>query len=361
MSGIVKFSAAVMLLFTPYFISGLYGDSPEWSTSAIGPLSGRNMYAPYVPWLSFCADKAAAEPKGRLIIKSNIYLINDFGTYPFDPDDYTLSSDGKLSAEDQKGLLSVDYESTVIETGAEWQAFENVRFSADWRLHFRYSGFMDPFINWWHDLLNVPDAGRSYFYDNRSYWNIIDKSGNSLSGEGFTVSPGDIDLSANWTFFENRKIALSLKGAFKIPFGAVGNGVEEGFSSGFPDLAMQFNLDWYPWKRWAFYLNSSVVFPLGGTADIMGQFIPAVEFRAAENFSIVTQMNIQTAPFSGNADYRHPFFGNSTMFALPQTDIKIGIKGRLELFSWQLYIEEDPLTWEGPDILVYMGADWNIR
>ncbi len=48
------------------------------------------------------------------------------------------------------------------------------------------------------------------------------------------------------------------------------------------------------------------------------------------------------------------------MFALPQTDIKVGLKGRSGRFGWQFYVEEDPLTWEGPDILFFFGADWSF-
>jgi hypothetical protein len=178
-----------------------------------------------------------------------------------------------------------------------------------------------------------------------------------MTGEGTVIAPGDLDLTALWTFLEKPKLTLAASGAFKIPIGRK-TGV---FSSGYPDLGVELLLNWHPWNRWLFYLNTGIIIPLGGGTLPMGQLLPVVEFRASRNISILVQMNIQTAPFSGDVDYIHPVFGKTSMFALPQTDLKIGIKGRSGRFGWQFFIEEDPLTWEGPDILLFFGADWTFQ
>ncbi len=324
------------------------------------PLEGRNMYAPHLPWFSFSADSAAALPTGSITAGTAVYIMNEFSSYPFNPEDpkyAPLDSRGRLSLDDQNNLTAMDYESTILELNIGWQALEKWRFSADWRLHFRYGGFMDSTIEWWHGLFGLSNAGREYFDQNRSRWDIRSTSVLSMAGGGSIAAPGDLDLLALWSFWSTEKLAMAVQGAFKIPLSREGGS----FSSGYPDLAAEFLLDWNPWTRWGFYLNTGIIIPLGGGGNVMGQIIPAVEFRALKGLSILIQMNIQSSPITGELDYLHPVFGETTMFTLPQTDLKIGVKGRSGRFGWQLYIEEDPFTWEGPDILLFFGADWTFQ
>ncbi len=345
-------AAALIILSSSVLRAEAPGSEP-----ALGPLNGRNMYAPHLPWFSFSADSAAALPAGTIKAGSAVYILNEFSSYPFNPEDYPLGSDGRLPAADQKTLSAMDYESTILELSLDWQAMPKWRFGADWRLHFRYGGFMDSTIEWWHGLFGLSNAGREFFDQNRSQWDINGISGISMSGGGTTVAPGDLDLLALWSFWSSPKLNLAAKGAFKIPLGRQ----EGGFSSGYPDFGAEFLLDWHPFTRWGFYLDTGIIIPLGGDGKVMGQFIPAVEFRASRGVSILVQLNIQGSPIIGELDYIHPVFGKTTMFALPQTDLKIGVKGRINRFGWQFYMEEDPLTWEGPDILLFFGADWTFQ
>jgi len=357
--GVLPFQIPGLLLITVLLsttVIGLDAEAPG-DEPALGPLGGRNMYAPHLPWFSFSADSAAALSTGSVKASAAVYALNEFSSYPFNPDDYILDTEGRLSPAVQSALTAMDYESTILELKVDWQALPEWRFSADWRLHARYGGFMDSTIEWWHGLFGLSNAGREYYSRNRSEWNIRNSSDVSMEAGGTVWRAGDLDLLALWSFLDAPKLALAVRGAFKIPLG----GQNGGFSSGYPDFGAEFLLNWRPWTRWIFYLNTGVIIPLGSGGRIMGQFIPAVEFRASKNISLVLQMNIQSSPISGDVDYIHPAFGRATMFALPQTDLKIGMKGRSGKFGWQLFIEEDPLTWEGPDILVFLGFDWIFR
>ena len=337
--------------------SSVLGAEAPGGEPALGPLEGRNMFAPHLPWFSFSADSAAALPTGSITAGSAVYILNEFSSYPFNPDDYTLESDGRLPSADQNNLTAMDYESTILELSVDWQALPKWRFSADWRLHFRYGGFMDSTIEWWHGLFGLSNAGREYFDQNRSRWDIRSTSGISMNGGGTITAPGDLDLLALWSFWSSRNLVMAVQGALKIPLSRGGSG----FSSGYPDLGAEILLDWHPWIRWGFYMNTGIIIPLGGGGHVMGQIIPAVEFRVLNGLSILVQMNIQSSPITGEIDYLHPVFGKTTMFTLPQTDLKIGVKGRINNFGWQFYIEEDPITWEGPDILLFFAADWTFQ
>jgi len=357
--GVLPFQISRILLITVLLsiaVIGLDAEAPG-EEPALGPLGGRNMYAPHLPWFSFSADSAAPLPTGSVKTTAAVYALNEFSSYPFNPDNHVLDTDGRLSPADQSTLTAMDYESTIMELGIDWQAVPKWRFSADWRLHVRYGGFMDGTIEWWHGLFNLSNAGREYFSRNRSEWDIRNSSDSSMEAGGTVWGAGDLDLLALWSFLETPELSLAVRGAFKIPLGSK----DGGFSSGYPDFGAEFLLNWRPWTRWVFYLNTGVIIPLGGGGNIMGQFIPVVEFRASKGISIVLQMNIQSSPISGDVDYVHPLFGKTSMFALPQTDLKIGIKGLSGNFGWQFFIEEDPMTWEGPDILLFMGVDWIFR
>lgn len=133
------------------------------------------------------------------------------------------------------------------------------------------------------------------------------------------------------------------------------------FGSGYPDIGAALLLDWHPWNRWGFYLNAGIIIPLAGEGGLMVQAIPAVEFRISPDVSILTQFNIQSMPFRGEVRFTHRLFGRSTLFTLPQTNLKIGLKGHIGRFGWEAYIEEDTFTWEGPDILLYLGATWSFK
>ena len=331
--------------------------APPGIETALGPLGGRNVYAPHLPWFSFPAESAAALPEGSIVTRTGLYYINEFSAYPFDPEDASLESDGRLSTADQDALTAMDYESAVWELGIDWQAAAKWRFSADWRLHFRYGGFLDSTIDWWHSSLGVANAGREYFSDDRSSWYVSGSTISDFSGNGTVVASGDLDLRTLWSFRQTDRLSLAVGGAFKLPTGSR----DGGFGSGYPDLGLAFFLDWRPWTRWIFYAHAGLIIPLGPEGRLMGQFMPSVEFRFGRDFSFLLQMNLQSSPVQGYEEYIHPIFGETSMFALPQIDFKIGFKGRAGRFGWQFYIEEDPLTWEGPDILIFFGADWSFR
>lgn len=326
---------------------------PPGPENPLGPLDGRNLHAPQLPWFSFPAVTAASPLQGTLRFKSGIYILNEFVGQYFSPSRYTLTN-GRLSPSDQKELVLLDYESTVWEIGIEWQALRQLRFIGDWRLHFRYGGFMDGIIEGWHSLFRLPNAGRHFFDRDQSRWTIITQEGISISGGGDTVASGDLDGRLVYTLLTRPQFSLALQGGIKLPLGT-GN-----FGSGHPDFGLSALIDWRPWTRWAFYAAAGFILPSDGRARPMLQFIPAVELRILKNLSLILQMNIQSSPITEKRIFRHKTFGRVQRFALPQTDLKIGLRGRAGRFDWQFYIEEDPLTWEGPDILLYFGAGWTI-
>jgi len=331
------------------------GAADSWGT-AHGPLDGKNLHAPYIPWLSFPANSAASLPPETIRVGTALYFLNEFVARGGDRfKELPIAENGKFSRDDQKELILIDYESTVVEFNFDWQASVSWRFSVDWRMHFRYGGFFDGLIEWWHGLLKVPNGSREYFDNDRSYWNIRREV--QWQGEGVAVGSGDLDLQALWSFWSSSELFLGAAFALKLPIGSS----KLRFGSGFPDIGTAFLLDWNPWNRWGFYLNTGLIIPLAGEGRPMIQVIPAIEFRISPLISALIQLNIQSSPFVGETRFIHRLFGSNTIFTLPQTNLKVGLKGHVDRLGWQIYVEEDFLTWEGADILFYMGVTWSFR
>ena len=146
-------------------------------------------------------------------------------------------------------------------------------------------------LKWWHGVLDLPNANRDYFGNNRSYQNI--RSEAQRQGRGSVVGLGDFDLLALWSFWNNSKLYLAANFAFKVPTGRS----EIRLGSGYPDIGAALLLDWHPWNRWGFYLNTGILIPLAGEERSMVQAVPAVEFRIIPDISIPIQLKIQSAPF----------------------------------------------------------------
>lgn len=358
--------AACICLFFCLAVTALLSGAPQATGLPLGPLYGRNLYAPHLPWYSATAYRARNAAQGHLALRSAIYYINDFRPYPFDPDDpiyQPLQPDGRLQEADQEGLTAIDYEGMILEIGVDYQISERWRIGLDWRLHARYGGFLDGLIEGWHDLFGFPNAGRMYFDQNRAYWNIHTDEVSRIIGEGPIVALGDLDLWCVATAVQRKTWAWGVLAAFKLPLGSVDSGI----GSGWPDIAVQTIFDLYPWKRWAFYLQGGFILPLetvfarrDSVSRPMLQFVPTVEFLMGKRISLLLQMNIQSSPLTGDIAYRHPLFGVTRNFALPQMDVKIGFRGRWRYGIWQFYIEEDPLTWEGPDIFLNFMMEFAV-
>ena len=347
-------TSALLIIFIALAAPRILTAQSLADSEPLGPLGGRNLYAPHLPWFSFPAESAAALDKGTIHLRSSLSFLNEFSSYPVNMNEADDDDDGKV--DDQDDYTALDYESTVWKLGVDWQAFDHWRFSADGRLHIRYPGFADSLIEGFHGLFGLSNAGREYFDQNRSYWNIKTSNAGNYAGSGVVAGLGDLDLRALWTFWERSRADLALCGAFKIPIGRQ----DVGYGSGYPDLGLAFIADWRPWPRWAFYNTAGMILPLGPDGRFMYQFIPAAEFRLGPDWSLLIQGNIQRSPVIGTETYYHDVFGFRTMFSLPQLDLKIGVKGRFERFIWQFYFEEDPLTWEGPDLVLFFGGEWTL-
>lgn len=343
----------VLILF---LTSDIIAAKPPGNEPPLGPLGGRNMYIVHLPWFSFPAVKAASQPEGQWNVRSSIYHLNDFIAMIAKIHKSNALDDGKLSEVDQNRSALADYESTVLEFGADWQFADKLRLSGDWRLHFRYGGFMDEIVEAWHGLFGAPNSNRHYFDRNQSRWIIDTGSGYTFSNNGNQIAAGNFDLRLNWSFIDNRRFALATNIALKLPLGMV----RSGYSSGYPDAGFAILMDWNPWNRWAFYLMGGFIFPFDGKAKIMFQSIPAIEFRLSRSVSLLLQMNIQSSPVNGTDAYSHFAYGIVDLFGIPQFDTKFGIKGRHGRFEWEFYVEEDTFTWEGPDILLYFGASYSF-
>jgi hypothetical protein len=321
------FFAVLCMLLCVQFVFGSE-ETDEQKDYAKGPLYGKNLYVPYLIHYNFPSLSARAGEQGDFRYHVSSYFVHDarYAEYnPFPP--------AGVRTYDKINVLR-DYESIVGELGISFNPLRELQVGMEMRLIAYYNGFLDPFVESFHDAFGFRNGGRESFLQNQLYINIHNDNGIPLFLDKNVVSFGDIDLWSKWTFFESPRVSLAFLGAFKLPTGRL----DALSGSGYPDLGLGILSDirvlWYL----TLYAQAGVVLPFNTKSYPMFNGLAGAEIHPWEIFSFNLQMNIKTPPISGHA------------YSLPQTNILVGFTVTHRNFKWQFYFEEDTFTWQGTDI-----------
>jgi hypothetical protein len=303
-------------------------DAPEEQRDyAKGPLYGKNLYVPYLIYYNFPSLPARSGEQGDFNYHYSMYFVQDAHYVQ----NNLFPRSGRTY---DKTNVERDYESIVGEMGVSFNPLKALQIGTDMRLIAYYSGFWDPVVEGFHGAFRFPNGERESFLQNQLYINIPNDNGISFFLDENTVSFGDIDLWSKLTFFEIPRLSLAFLGAVKIPSGRL-NTLS---GSGYPDLGLGVLSDiralWYL----TLYAQAGVVLPLDLKANPMFNGLAGVEIHPWNIFSFNLQMNIKTAPISGNR------------YSLPQTNLLVGFSVRHKDFRWQFYVEENPFTGQGTDL-----------
>ncbi|MBU0504701.1 DUF3187 family protein [bacterium] len=211
-------------------------------------------------------------------------------------------------------------------------------------------GFLDGFVQWYHNLFGLPNGGRE-LVSNNDYHYEITQNGTSLINYPKTVFGfSDITLRVKYLFSD--RISLPIKVAwtcyFKIPTGRFSRGLSSGqVDAGFSFLAEK------RIKRFHFVTQLGLVV-LGMSEDLAaiqkrGLFVfgQSIEFQILNNLSAIIQLTGNTAGFK-NVDA-----GELTGTV---ADLNVGLAGSFDLkkgwfdtFFYQWSFSEDVLS-RGPSV-----------
>jgi len=314
-------------------------------TYSKGPLYGKNLYIPFLIHYNFPSLPAKSGEQFDLQYHFSLYYVEDARSR----NDLLPIGYEKMGRQYDKNLMVRDYESCVTELGVAYNFLKELQVGFEMRFYYYYEGFLDPFMEAFHDFFNFSDGGRKYFYRNQIYINTPNKNGVTLFLDKRAFSFGDIDLWCKWTFFENRKISLAALGAFKVPTGKL----ESLSGSGYPDAALGLLMDYRALRFMSLYTQAGIVVPFNGKSYPMFNGLLGVEVHPWKFLSFNLQMNIKTSPLSDDIvpfGWNHDWGTDFYQLNLPQTNVLAGIVLQFKNFRMQLYIEEDAIFNQGTDV-----------
>jgi hypothetical protein len=203
------------------------------------------------------------------------------------------------------------------------------------------SGFMDGFLNSYHDAFGFPDYGRSNRPDNEFLYEVRRNGDIVIKGKGGRTGIGDMRLTVKKPLLKGDP-AISIRGDLEFPTG----NADAGYGNGSLDAGIAILVD----KRLAewlkTYMNIGVVFPgnLKGHEKVnLRDFIyggTAIEASVWKDISLLGQLFIQGSPF--------PKTGISSV---DRTAVLLSFGGRYSSGnnSFELSLTEDPNTSGAPD------------
>lgn len=203
------------------------------------------------------------------------------------------------------------------------------------------SGFMDNFINSFHDTFGLPDYGRSERPENEFLYDVTRRGSPVVHGEGGRIRFGDISLSLKKPLLTGDP-AISVKGDIEFPTGAS----RKGYGNGSIDTGVAVLVDKDISKKVRAYFNLGAVFPgdLKGNQNInLTEFVfggAAVEAAFWKHVGLVAQVFVQNSPF--------PETGISSIDRLAVL-LTLGGRYYAGRNSFELSFTEDPNTAGAPD------------
>jgi hypothetical protein len=335
--------------------SGVYGEETPDGDFSKGPLFGKNLYIPFLIHYNFPSLPAKSGERSDLQSHFSVYITQD-ARYRTD----IPIPEGARNRSYDKTRVVRDYEGFTAETGVAYNFLNELQAGVDMRLFAYYGGFLDSFVEGFHNAFGFSNGTREVYLQNQIYINIPNDRGSPMFLDENTVSFGDIDLWCKWTFLENRAVSLAALGAFKLPTGKF----EALSGSGYPDAAAGLLLDFRAARFISLYSQAGIVLPFTDKYYPMFNGLLGVEVHPWKMVSFNLQMNIKTSPIS---DSTIPFGWNEEwgadlyQFTLPQTNLLAGVVILLNGIRLQIYFEEDFLFNQGCDFTIGIMASYTIN
>jgi Protein of unknown function (DUF3187) len=214
------------------------------------------------------------------------------------------------------------------------------------------SGFMDGFLESYHDTFGFPDYGRSERPNNDFLYEMKRNGIVIVKGKSGRIAIGDIRFSLKKPLIKGDP-AISIKGEIELPTGEP----ETGYGNGSFDTGISLLMDKKFGEIWKTYLNLGVVFPgdLKGHERVdLKSFIwggAAIEAALWKPISLLGQVFIQGSPF--------PETGISSV---DRTAVLLSLGGRYLSGNshFELSLTEDPNTSGAPDFTLNFSFTENF-
>jgi hypothetical protein len=322
-------------------------------------------------FLGFPAAAAAAPGRGPLRI-SNLYpphlmFLMPAPAAPWDGEAGSWELDlavgyaaSFINEDSERWRTVIDLEMTVLDFGLAVGVTNRFSLGADVRFASMSGGFLDGFLEDFHDAFGLPDYGRSQRPDNEFLY-YIEKDGEQwFESEFGGMHPVDSSLSAEYLLTDRGdsqapggRFTAALSYALKLPIGDEASG----FGSGKFDHRVALPLRWIG-DPVALYLVPA--FSLLSDPDTLGADVQvlnvigtffAAEWAFSRNWSVLAGLNFYTSPFenTGIGQFDDDSLQLDVGFIWnPDPDVRL-----------ELSFSED-LTRPAPDFALRMGLGYRF-
>ena len=336
-------------------------ESASEAVFSSGPLKGALLDPPHQIYYAFPGFSARDGTTSGYRLGGSACYSNEFRGYLFNPEAEVFDDDGRFaSTRRAEELTAMDYEALVLELDGSMPLGESLRIGLSSRLYFYYGGFLDPVIEGFHGLFGLANASREFFPRGNSYVDIANTRGVRIELDQGGVLLGDTALYWIWTFYESREIAWGLAGALEFPTGRAGTPAGNGYLDTGAQLLFEYAFN----PRVVVHLQQGVVVPgellVPGTNAApfpISQSLIGVEWVPYAGWSLLGQSRIHTSAIASDESLNHAIFSGARQFEMPVTSLQFGLRRSIDSWRFQLYLEEDALTHEGPDFVLSLSVE----
>jgi hypothetical protein len=203
------------------------------------------------------------------------------------------------------------------------------------------SGFMDGFLNSYHNAFGFSDYGRSERPVNQFLYKITRKGKLIIRGENGRTGTGDIRLTLKTPLLRGDP-AVSIQGSFELPSGDAGTG----YGNGSIDTGLAVFVDKNLGESFKSYLNFGFISPGNLNShekiNLKEYFYGGTAIEAAfwKNISFIGQIFVQGSPFP-----------ETNIASIDRTAVLLSFGGRYSSgsTSYEISFTEDPNTAGAPD------------
>ena len=275
----------------------------------VGPAPTRNFQPIQLIFLNLPFESAATLERGGIALLAQTVESSEIAT-----------TQGNID-----GTLKLETNRTVF--GLRYGAFERWEAGIDLPFISRYGGFLDPLINGVEKAFGRVNPERDLFPEN-SFGGFSVLRGSTVvfdAGEE-TFQPGDLVLSLKHELrLPPQWPRLALRAALKLPSGDAGAVL----GSGKPDLGAGIAADYRAFARLMFYMNVSLIYPIGPITEADLTLNPIVTESFAMHFAITQRWSAMLH----QATYTSPFHGTGTRL-LDGTVVELGLGLNFAYSPW---------------------------
>ncbi|OVE81083.1 hypothetical protein BVY03_04715 [bacterium K02(2017)] len=211
-------------------------------------------------------------------------------------------------------------------------------------------GFLDAFIEGYHDLFKLPYSGRGFVQNNQTSFEVIHQGSRLINHQAIALGLSDVRLRFKYLLSDhfNWPFKFAIAPYLKIPTGQSGSGLGSGqFDIGLSLLAQK------SLKR--FHITSHIGYVLLGKHRFLDAIIghgfisfgQSLRFQILDGFSIITQLSGNTSAFNNV---------NTRDLRRIVLDLNVGFAGEFTLkksifdeFFYQWSMSEDVIS-SGPSV-----------